>query len=181
MGIHLVVAFQFELIFRTYLLRYLSLWPICLHLAAHSKIAKTWRSNSQIGYAVLGKWSWISFLSNSWIGFSVLASPLCISDNAYLIFQFVQFGTGLSTGFTQWHLSSSICTVIIPVSFWSNQQLVKERLYFSSIFSRESFPFNGFILVSRTFLNSKEQTVSPPYWFFLELLTDWPDSFSTEW
>lgn len=139
LGIHLVIAFQFELIFRTYLLRYLPLCSICLHLVTNSKIAKTWRSNSLIGCRVPGKWSKISFLSSSCIGFSVLASPPCISDNAYLIFQFVWFGTGLSSGFTQCDLSSSICTVIIPV-IWSNQQAMKEILFFKHFFPRK-FPF----------------------------------------
>lgn len=141
------------LMFRNKLLRYLSFCQICWHLAMCSKIVKRWWADSLVGCEVLGNWSWINFLSSLCIGFSVLASP-CMSDNTCLVFQFLQFGTGLSTGFTQSDYLLFVQPSFLYLEHWTSNE--RDFFFFQAFFPQEVSLLMDLIVVCKMFLHSKE-------------------------
>lgn len=85
----------------------------------------------------------------------LLASPPCVAGNTRLVFQFVQFGTGLSTGFT--YCSYLLPSVRSSFHIRSNEQAMEEMLFF---FPQAFFPKKISLLMDllcKTFLNSKDK------------------------
>lgn len=156
------------LMFKNKLLRYLSFCQTCWHLAVCSKIVKRWRTDSLVGCEVLGNWNWISFLSSLCIGFSVLASP-CVSDNACLVFQLLQFGTGLSTGFTQCHYLSFVQSSFPYLEQWTSSE---KDIFIKYFFPQEGLSFNGFNCGVQDVFEQQRTDSFTPCWFFLGLLTN---------